>query len=53
MKVEIMTAAGRNPAVTDKCAMAIMIKAPAVGSSKTRLSLPLSLEEAAVSAVAF
>jgi rSAM/selenodomain-associated transferase 1 len=47
MKLEILTSARRNPAVTDKCAMGIMIKAPQAGFSKTRLSPPLSLEEAA------
>ena len=47
MKLEILTSGRRNPAVTDKCAMGVMIKAPRAGSSKTRLSPPLSLEEAA------
>jgi rSAM/selenodomain-associated transferase 1 len=47
MKLEILTSARRNPAVTDKCAMGIMIKAPRAGFSKTRLSPPLSQEEAA------
>jgi uncharacterized protein len=47
MKLEILTAARRSPAVTDKCAMGIMIKAPRAGFSKTRLSPPLSQEEAA------
>jgi glycosyltransferase A (GT-A) superfamily protein (DUF2064 family) len=47
MKLEILTSARRNPAVTDKCAMGIMIKAPEASSSKTRLSPPISLEEAA------
>jgi rSAM/selenodomain-associated transferase 1 len=47
MKREILTAARRNPAVTDKCAMGVMIKTPRNGFSKTRLSPPFSLEEAA------
>ena len=47
MKLEILTSARRNSAITDKCAVGIMIKAPEAGSSKTRLSPPLSLEEAA------
>jgi rSAM/selenodomain-associated transferase 1 len=47
MKLEILTSGHRNPVVTDKCAMGIMIKAPRAGFSKTRLSPPLSQEEAA------
>jgi uncharacterized protein len=47
MKLEILTSARQNPAVTDKCAMGIMIKTPRNGFSKTRLSPPLSPEEAA------
>jgi uncharacterized protein len=47
MKLEILTSACRNPAVTDKCAMGVMIKTPRNGFSKTRLSPPLSSEEAA------
>jgi len=47
MKPEILTAANRNPALADKCAMGIMIKTPRNGFSKTRLCPPLSLEEAA------
>ena len=47
MKLEILTSGRRNPAVTDKCAIGIMIKAPRAGFSKTRLSPPLSQEEAA------
>lgn len=47
MKLEILTSGQRNPAVTDKCAIGIMIKAPRAGFSKTRLSPPLSQEEAA------
>ena len=47
MKLEILTSGHRNPAVTDKCAIGIMIKAPRAGLSKTRLSPPLSQEEAA------
>jgi uncharacterized protein len=47
MKPEILTAADRNPALADKCAMGIMIKTPRNGFSKTRLCPPFSLEEAA------
>jgi uncharacterized protein len=47
MKLEILTSARWNPAVKDKCAMGVMIKTPSSGSSKTRLSPPLSSEEAA------
>jgi len=47
MKLEMLTSVRRNPAVTDKCAMGIVIKAPRAGFSKTRLSPPLSQEEAA------
>jgi rSAM/selenodomain-associated transferase 1 len=47
MKLEILTSARQNPAVTNKCAMGIMIKTPRNGFSKTRLSPPLSPEEAA------
>ena len=47
MKLEILTPGRQNPAVTDKCAMGIMIKTPRNGFSKTRLSPPFSSEEAA------
>jgi len=47
MNLEILTAACRNPAVTGKCAMGVMVKTPRKGFSKTRLSPPLSSEEAA------
>jgi uncharacterized protein len=47
MKLEILTSGRRNPAVTDKCAIGVMIKTPRNGFSKTRLSPPFSLEEAA------
>jgi rSAM/selenodomain-associated transferase 1 len=47
MKPEILTSARQNPAVTDKCAMGVMIKTPRNGFSKTRLSPPLAPEEAA------
>jgi rSAM/selenodomain-associated transferase 1 len=47
MKLEMLTAAGRNSAVTGRCAMGIMMKTPRNGFSKTRLSPPLSAEEAA------
>jgi len=47
MKLEMLTAARRNPAVTGRCAMGIMMKTPRNGFSKTRLSPPLSPEEAA------
>jgi uncharacterized protein len=47
MKPEILSAADRNPALADKCAMGIMIKTPRNGFSKTRLCPPFSLEGAA------
>jgi uncharacterized protein len=47
MKLEILTSTCRNPAAADKCAIGIMIKTPRNGFSKTRLSPPLSSEEAA------
>jgi uncharacterized protein len=47
MKLEILASARRNPAVTGKCAMGVMIKTPRKGFSKTRLSPPFSPEEAA------
>ncbi|HZC37022.1 MAG TPA: TIGR04282 family arsenosugar biosynthesis glycosyltransferase [Chthoniobacterales bacterium] len=47
MKLEILTSGHRNAPVTDKCAMGVMIKTPRNGFSKTRLSPPFSLEEAA------
>jgi uncharacterized protein len=47
MKLEILTSACRNPAVSGKCAMGIMMKTPRNGFSKTRLCPPLSSEEAA------
>jgi uncharacterized protein len=47
MKLEILTSTRRNPAATDKCAIGVMIKTPRNGFSKTRLSPPLSSEEAA------
>src|SRR6201993_4352192 len=47
MKHEVLTSTCRNPAAADKCAIGIMIKTPRNGFSKTRLSPPLSLEEAA------
>ena len=47
MKLETLTADRRNPALTGKCAMGVMMKTPRNGFSKTRLSPPLSLEEAA------
>jgi uncharacterized protein len=47
MKLEILSPGRGDLALTDKCAMGIMIKAPRTGFSKTRLSPPLSQEEAA------
>jgi uncharacterized protein len=47
MKLEILTVDCPNPAVTDRCAMGIMMKTPRNGFSKTRLSPPFSSEEAA------
>ena len=47
MKLETLTSTHRNPAVTGKCAMGIMVKTPRNGFSKTRLCPPMSSEEAA------
>jgi uncharacterized protein len=47
MKLETLISARPNPAVTGKCAMGVMMKTPRNGFSKTRLSPPLSSEEAA------
>ena len=47
MNLEILNAGCRNPDLTGKCAMGIMIKTPRSGFSKTRLCPPFSLEEAA------
>jgi uncharacterized protein len=47
MDLEILSAAYRNPALTDKCAIGVMVKTPREGFSKTRLCPPLSSEEAA------
>ncbi|HET9373561.1 MAG TPA: hypothetical protein VFO40_01205, partial [Chthoniobacterales bacterium] len=47
MKLEILTPARRSPAARNKCAISLMIKTPRNGFSKTRLSPPLSSEEAA------
>jgi uncharacterized protein len=47
MKLETLTTTRRNPAVTGKCAIGIMMKTPRNGFSKTRLCPPMSSEEAA------
>jgi uncharacterized protein len=47
MKLEILTSGRRNPVLANKCAMGVMIKTPRNGFSKTRLSPPFSLEDAA------
>lgn len=47
MKLEKLTSGHRNPAVMGKCGMGVMTKTPRSGFSKTRLSPPLSSEEAA------
>jgi uncharacterized protein len=47
MKLEILTSSRRNPVLANKCAMGVMIKTPRNGFSKTRLSPPFSLEDAA------
>lgn len=46
MKHEILRPGSWNPAFVDKCAMGVMMKTPQNGLSKTRLSPPLSPEEA-------
>jgi uncharacterized protein len=47
MKPEILTPGSRNSVFSGRCAIAIMIKTPRNGFSKTRLSPPLQSEEAA------
>jgi uncharacterized protein len=47
MRIEMLTAGQPSSGVKDKCAMGIMIKTPRKGFSKTRLSPPFSLQEAA------
>jgi uncharacterized protein len=47
MNLEILTAGRRDPVLTGRCAMGVMIKTPRSGFSKTRLCPPLSAEEAA------
>jgi len=47
MRPEILTPGFTNSVFSGKCAIAIMIKTPRNGFSKTRLSPPLQLEEAA------
>lgn len=42
-----------NPALASRCALAVMAKAPRAGKVKTRLSPPLTLEEAAALNVCF
>jgi rSAM/selenodomain-associated transferase 1 len=47
MKPEILTPGSRNSFFSGRCAIAVMIKTPRNGISKTRLSPPLLSEEAA------
>ena len=47
MKPEILTPGSKNSVFTGRCAVAIMIKTPRTGFSKTRLAPPLQSEEAA------
>ena len=47
MKPEILTPGSRNSVFAGRCAIAIMVKTPRNGFSKTRLSPPLQSEEAA------
>jgi hypothetical protein len=49
MRPEILIPGSNNPVFSGKCAIAIMIKTPRNGFSKTRLSPPLQFEEAAES----
>ena len=46
MEHEILRPGSCNPAFVDKCAIGVMLKTPRDGLSKTRLSPPLSAEEA-------
>ncbi len=53
MPFRILDPSTANPVRTDRCALAVMAKAPRAGKVKTRLSPPLSLIESAALNVAF
>jgi rSAM/selenodomain-associated transferase 1 len=53
MSYPILDPSRRNPALASKCALAVMAKAPRPGRVKTRLSPPLTAEQAAALNICF
>jgi hypothetical protein len=53
MSYPILDPARRNSALASKCALAVMAKAPRPGTVKTRLSPPLTAEQAAALNICF
>jgi hypothetical protein len=53
MSYLILDPSRRNPALASKCALAVMAKAPRPGKVKTRLSPPLTMEQAAALNICF
>jgi len=53
MSYLILDPASRNPELESKCALAVMAKAPRPGKVKTRLSPPLTAEQAAALNICF
>jgi hypothetical protein len=53
MSYPILDPSRRNPAIASKCALAIVTKAPRPGKVKTRLSPPLTIEQAAALNISF
>jgi hypothetical protein len=53
MSYPILDPSRRNPALASKCALAVMAKAPRPGKVKTRLSPPLTMEQAAALNICF
>ncbi len=53
MSYPILDPLRRNPALGSQCALAVMAKAPRPGEVKTRLSPPLTMEQAAALSICF
>jgi rSAM/selenodomain-associated transferase 1 len=53
MPYPILDPSRRNPALAPRCALAVMAKAPRPGKVKTRLSPPLTIEQAAALNICF
>jgi rSAM/selenodomain-associated transferase 1 len=53
MSYLILNPSRRNPALASKCALAVMAKAPRPGKVKTRLSPPLTIDQAAALNICF